>query len=171
MATPIFRFLPLALLLTSFFWGVSCGRKCQQSDPTPLKTITGTEWRLIRTSNPQMSEEVNNYTFIIMQFRTDFEGSVFRVINNKRYDNPVFVFDYNVESRGRNGYLRVEYSTVPSGDPNTDAATTSPSTEKFPGDYEYVLSSKLTLTETNTGYTYEFVHFLGIVDPDNNCTF
>ena len=154
----------------------SCGKKCQPPPQQTFTTITGTEWRLISTSNPRMSKDVNRFSFVTMTFKSEFEGEMIKVLNNKRYDTPIFTFVYNLQSdTGRTGMLRIQYSTVPA-DSNGDgtanpAAIPTPSAVSQPTDYTYSLKTGLTLTEAKTGYVYEFVPFVGIVDPDSTCTF
>lgn len=166
MKTPWPNYLAYSLggvLLLTLVSG--CQRLCQAPSQEVARSITQSPWRLVRTNNPEFKNN-NKYTFIIMEFAQDFSGAVKKVVNNREFENPVSVLKYNLETQsGREGTVRIEYKDAASQE---GAASTKPSEVT---DYRYRLDRGLSLEEVDSGYSYEFVPYQGIVDPDNSCTF
>jgi hypothetical protein len=165
------------------FWFVGCNKKCQAPPSNPFTTFTGTDWRLIDTTKPGMANQVDKFNTVILSFTTNFEGGLKTLVNNNESESAVCSLKYNVQSSGGSGRLTIQYrdpstgqnaqgqpgSSGTSGNGQTTAGTCPEPPN--PIDYTYNLSNSLTLTEVNTGYTYNYVPFQGIVNPDDNCTF
>lgn len=168
MNTPRTTALSLILCWVTLALVSACDKKCQ-APPTEIpKTITANPWRLTKTTNPSLKNN-NRYTFIIMEYAPDFSGQVRKVVNNREFEQPFRSFKYNVaSSSGKNGTLRIAYFE-PLLEGEEGQENSAEPTEIT--DYRYTLGRTLNLTEVKTGYTYEFVPFVGIVDPDSNCTF
>ncbi len=157
------------ILFCTLLLGVGCQKKCQQPSE-PAKTITEKPWRLVETTNPGVKNN-DRFTFIILQFERDFSGAVKRVVNNREFDKPVRVLKYNLATdNGRSGNIIIEFKNPPAeGEGETPATGADEGTEV--SEYEYSLGRDLTMTELKTGYTYYYVPYEGIIDPDENCTF
>lgn len=155
--------------LTLGFVFPACQRQCQPPGEV-FTTISATPWRLVSTNNPDFKNN-NRFTFIIMEFGKDFSGSVKKVVNNREFETPVSLVKYNVETEsGRSGTLRIAYSEVAGGGEDLGGEATAGEVTEIT-DYTYQVGRKLNLTEVKAGYTYEFVPYVGIVDPDSNCSF
>ena len=161
----------LALVCADAFL-VACSRRCQPPPQQPAQNLSGNPWRLVKTNNPRI-QNLTRFTFLIMNFRSDFEGDVQKVVFNKQYDTPILTFKYNVSTSGKSGQLRVAYSALATdgqGAEGEQQTQTSGGEEVI--DYTYsIQGGNLVLTERNTGFTYQYVPFVGIVEPDSNCTY
>jgi hypothetical protein len=169
----------ILVLASISFLLVACQKKCQPPETEAFKTFTATKWRLVETTDPEF-KKLNNTTFLVFEFKTDYTGQVNKVANNVQYETPVRTFIYNVELRAaRGGTLRVKYQ-----DP-ADLASEDGEEAPAPGDvpslqgkaggdvvdYEYELGRQFELTDSQRGYYYRMVPMKGIVEPDNECTF
>jgi len=95
-ARQIVRAVGVAVAL--FFCLTGCDKKCQAPPTTPYKTFTGTQWRLVQTTDSRSQfQAAKQYHLLIFKFNDDYTGTVNKVINNTQYDNPVKTFDYNVD--------------------------------------------------------------------------
>jgi len=146
----------------------ACQKKCQPPSPERPTSITQTPWRLVSTNDPSLKSN-NKYTFYVIAFAQDFSGDMKKVVNNREFETPVKTLKYNLETdSGRDGLLRIAYFDV-SAQEGEEATSSGEPTQTT--DYTYSLSNNLTLQASRSGYSYEFVPYAGIVDPDNNCTF
>lgn len=147
----------------------ACQKKCQQPASEKFNTISATEWRLVETTDPDF-KGLNNTTFLIFSFGKNYTGAVNKVLNNDKYDTPVFTFLYQVDPD--QNLLRIQYQeVVPEPDPATGSTTPPQQPPALdPVDYTYELGRELEMTNSNGRY-YRFVPFQGIVDPDNLCSF
>jgi len=166
------RIVALFLLFPLWFCLPACQRRCQQAAAERPTSITANPWRLVSTNDPSLKNN-NKYTFYVISFAQDFSGDMKKVVNNREFETPVKTLKYNLETdNGRSGFMRVAYYDLSAGggeDLGEEVqASSSPSQTT---DYEYSLGTNLTLSATKSGYSYEFVPYIGIVDPDNNCTF
>ena len=146
---------------------VGCQKKCQPPAAQRFRFLRETPWRLVETNNPsQAYRNLTRTTFQIWEFRVNFTGDVKKVENNDEFDTPILEFKWNVDTASR--ILRIRFSTVDTGE-----GEEGQSTSEVVGttDYYYELSNELNLQEVRRGYTYRFVPFQGVVDPDNDCTF
>jgi hypothetical protein len=148
---------------------VGCNKKCQVPPSQPFTTLTATDWRLIETNAPKLTNKVDNFNTEILSFKTNFEGDL-KSLSTNNESAPIDVFTYKVPS---SGMLRITFSQAPPTAQQGQGATgtTGTGTSQAPIDYNYELSNSLTMTEVATGYTYHYVPFTGIVNPDDNCTF
>lgn len=161
----LMTFLGLGLVLLL----PACQKACQPPGEVAT-TISNNPWRLIKTTNPEFKNN-NRFTFIIMEFAKDFSGSVKKVVNNREFETPVSLLKYNVETdSGRSGTLRVAFSEVAGGGEGGSGEASAGEVTEIT-DYTYKVGRNFYLQEVKTGYTYEFVPYIGIVDPDSNCTF
>ena len=156
--------------------GLHCNKKCQPPSAEVPKSITANVWRLISSTSPQTSKNLSKYTFPIMTFKTDFSGDLLRVEKNTQFEKPFSLFTYSLKTdSGREGSMTVVYFDPPPDSDKTEGtkkASDAPDPSNLKGiDYDYRLSKQLTLIERQTGYTYEFVPFVGVVDPDSTCSF
>lgn len=166
-------------LFISIFWGcvflggtTACDKKCQAPPEKPLTTFIGLEWRLVSTTDPGATKNLSRFTFLILIFKLEFEGEIYKVENNKRFDSPVGFFKFNVQSEGRSGSLfTVDIAPPPPDDGSGANTSTTTSQSKTVKRYEYEWGNRLNITESKTGYEYEYVPFTGIIDPDSTCTF
>jgi len=161
-----FALLALAVALTG------CQKKCQQNSET-LRTIIDTEFRLVQSSDPQVSN-LTNTNFVIMVFKIDYTGEMFRVENNSRFNDPVLIFRYNVDPQRK--LIQVQYYELPTEESAAAAATAGgdPALGAPVGNprvYQYNLSNELTLREQGSGFRYRYVPFTGVVKPDEICKF
>lgn len=160
--------LKIGLLLVGMALSVGCAKKC----PIPLErqtSVAGTPWRLVSTSDPEFSGDLNNFSFVVFTFNQDFKGDVKVVINNTQYDSPVRTFVWNVDPNQR--VIRIQYAFPSGGDnQNNNSNTNSGSSGENVIDYSYRLGRTLELISTQ-GYNYRFVPFTGILSPDDTCTF
>lgn len=151
---------------------IGCQQQCQQTTQTAYSSLADTPWRMIKTSDPSI-QTLDRFNFRIMQFNRNFTGAVNLVQDNDQYDVPILSFVWARVSTA-NSSIRLKYSDVTgqAADP-TQATGTSPTTPTTTGtyDYTYSLTGNLQLTENQRGYQYQFVPFLGVVDPDSKCSF
>jgi hypothetical protein len=119
------------------------------------------QWRLVESTDPDVTKTLDNYNFLIMRFDRNNTGAINKVVSNELYENPVSYLKYVVASQGHVGQLQIEFSSSPTG--NGDQGTFA---------FEYALTSTgLELSQVNSNNYYRYVPFVGIVDPDNTCVF
>lgn len=167
--TPKHRF-HRAFLLCLVLWLAmpACQKKCQPPAPERPTSITQNSWRLISTNDPSLKNN-NKYTFYVISFAQDFSGDMKKVVNNREFETPVKTLKYNLETdSGKDGLIRIAYFDV-SAEEGAEATASGEPTQTT--DYDYSLGKNLVLDAKKSGYSYEFVPYVGIVDPDNNCTF
>ena len=93
-----------------------------------------------------------------------------KVVNNREFETPVKTLKYAVETdNSKDGLLRIAYFDVAAQEGGAEATSSSTATQTT--DYDYSLGKSLTLGATRSGYAYEFIPYVGIVDLDNSCTF
>lgn len=128
---------------------------------------------MVNSTNPGLRGKLDAFNTQILSFRTNFVGDLKNLANNNETTQAVYTFTFNVKSEGRTGLLRLQFSQVdPNAKDGSGGSQSSGSTDPDPPiDYSYDLSNTLTLTELKTGYSYDYVPYKGIVDPDDNCTF
>ena len=156
----------LAVLAALSFMVAACQKKCQASGE-PLKTFIDQELRVAETNDPSVKKELTNTNFLIMVFKINYTGEVFRVENNDKYDNPVRLFRYNVDPQRK--MLRIQYYEPPSEESPGDGTVGEPI-----GDvktYSYELDKEFRIRESGTGLRYRMVPFTGVVRPDEVCKF
>ncbi len=165
--------LILALLLVSMLLP-ACGKKCQQVT-TPFKYLSDTPWRLAETTDPSKTfRALNNYTFPVFSFTLNFRGDVKTVINNEQFDSALCNLAYQVDPGGN--AVKIKFSEGAGATPNQGAdpnQTTSLPNCPFKDTigYTYKVGRSLELTDQKSGNYYRFVPFLGIIQPDDVCTF
>ena len=143
----------------------NCQGPCQPPPSQPFTSFVGTPWRLIATTDPQISPQPSNYTFLIVQFNMNFTGEIYWVKNNNKFNNPVETFQYSVSSS--NNQLTIQFNPQGQG-----ASSTGPLPFPSGNDtYSYTLSNQFQLANTATGASYTFVQFTGGVTPGSSCTF
>ncbi len=151
---------------------VGCGKKCQTVTQT-YEHITQTPWRLVETTDKSTGfRKLNNFSFPVLTFALDFVGSVQSVVNNQQFDSPLCTIKHR-EDRD-NGLMVIEFTegtTATQGGDATPAATSPVCPFKGTRNFQYKLGRQLELTDKKTGNYYRFAPFLGIVEPDKNCTF
>lgn len=81
------------LLLTA------CQQRCQLPPAEPIRTLAETQWRLVDTTDPDIT--FDNYNFLILNFRRNFTGDLQEVQYNDLIETPQATFRWNVED----GYL------------------------------------------------------------------
>lgn len=122
---------------------------------------------MVESNDPALRTTLTKVNFFIMVFKINFTGQIFRVENNDRIDDPQreFGFDVDVDSK----LIKVQYYFP---------KTTDEQGKEVPGEkdgtpitYSYQLSRELRLTNTQTGYYYRLVPFMGVVKPDEKCEF
>ncbi len=152
-------------LLTS-----ACGKRCQAPEAATFKSVVETPWRLVESNDPQVTKELDNFNFLILQFNRNNTGDVKRVVDNDQYDSPVMTLVWVPDGTAK--VMRIQYSSV-SGEAfnNLDQVGAAGEGDQGTYDYNYKLGRQLEMTEKNRGYYYRYVPFKGIVDPDNVCTF
>ena len=162
-----------ALLLLSFAWSLlpGCQKKCQAPSAERPNSITSNPWRLVSTNDPSLKNN-NKYTFYVIAFAQDFSGDMKKVVNNREFETPIRTLKYNLQTdTGKSGLLRIAYFEVAATEEGGTGDTTTSTDPVQTTDYSYALTKNLELTASKSGYTYDFVPYVGIVDPDNNCTF
>lgn len=154
----------LSFLFVLALWGLmpACQKKCQQAGER-LQTIIDKEFRLVQSNDPQV-KDLTKTNFLIMVFRINFTGEVFRVENNDRYDNAVLTFKYNIDPERK--LIRVQYYK-PAGE-EAEGAEVGEAQGKV-HTYKYDLTNELKLNEG--GMSYRYVPFEGVVKPDEVCEF
>lgn len=161
-----YRQMGLLLVLgLSLFLG-ACGKKCQQPATEKFNTLSATEWRMVETTDKDF-KGLNNTTFLIFTFGKNYKGAVNKVLNNDKYDTPIYTFQYQIDPDG--GLMRIKFESPLGEGASTDGSQTQAS-GMDPIDYSYELGRELEMTDSSGRY-YRFVPFQGIVDPDNACTF
>lgn len=139
---------------------LACGRQCQPATETQsFRSLVETPWRLVQSSDPQVSRNLTNFNFLILTFGRNNTGDIKRVVDNDQFETPVqtLVWVPDVAS----GTLRIQYTSAGSSQAG-DAGTF---------DYRYTLNRQLEMIDIGKGYTYRYVPFRGIVDPDTVCSF
>lgn len=167
------RFFALVTLTLLWVAGPACQRKCQPPSDERPTTITANPWRLVDTNDPTLAKANTKYTFYVISFAQDFSGDMKKVVNNREFETPINTLKYNLETdNGRSGFMRVAYFEVGAGAEGDIGGEVQAASEPSQTvDYEYTLTRELNLTASRSGYSYRFVPYVGIVDPDNNCTF
>lgn len=160
----------LRLLFIIFILNACNKPQCEPLPSTNFSSITDTKWRLIKTTDPNLSSSIDNFNFYIFQFNDNFTGSVFQVENNQEITNPVETFNYVINPQSK--IIEIEYTT-----PSSQGSSTQNQTSTI--DYSYVLTNQLSLQTTTlnggggsgSGISYNFVPFTGVVAPDSSCVF
>jgi hypothetical protein len=168
-ATLKYGLFPVGMLSLILF-ATGCQKKCQQPAQQAFTSITQAQWRLVSTTDPKVSPNLTNFTFLIWSFSNNFTGQIVKVINNEQYNNPVFTFQFNVDPSAN--VILIDYQTP--GQPTTNAQgqqTAGSPTDNGTFQYSYNLTASLDLYDSTEGYSYHFVPFQGIVNPDESCTF
>lgn len=148
------------------FGGTGCQKLCQAPTTTSFKYVSDADWRLTASTDPQVSVNLTNYTFLIWHFDTTFGGTITAVQNNQKFDVPVKTFTYKPDASS--GTMQITFYGQGTADANGNATQgQSEGTTVF----QYNLSTKLTLYDTQRAYEYDFVQFTGSVAPDADCTF
>ncbi len=167
------RFIRVCATLWMALFMVGCGKKCQQVTNT-YESLTDTPWRLVETNDRTTGfRKLSNFTFPVMNFGLDFLGSVQSVVNNQQFDSPLCNLVHKADPA--NNVMVIQYSeggggeTLGGDEGNQETTPVCP----FAGTrtYEYKLGRQLELTDSKTGKYYRFAPFLGIVQPDKECTF
>lgn len=159
------RAWPVLLLLLAVTAG--CQKKCQQNTET-LRTFVDQEFRLVQSTDPETRKDLTNTNFLIMVFKIDYYGELYRVENNSKFNDPVLLLRYNPDPE--NKLIQVQFYEPPS----ETSVGPDPSLGKESGPlrtYRYSLSNELNLVESGTGYRYRYVPFTGVVKPDEICRF
>lgn len=104
---------------------------------TKYKLVTDTSWKLVSSTDPAVSS-ISDNDYLIFSFSKDYTGAIRRVLNGDRFDEPVQVFKYNVDTE--QSLIRLSYSF----DGNQD-----------PVDYAFEIGEGLTLV-AHQGYEYHF---------------
>jgi len=164
-------FVQGVLLCLLLLLGAACQKKCQQPRDTPFTTFTDQEWRLIESTSPKLNRSLNRSTFIIMVFRRNYTGEIFKVENNDRFEDPVQTFVYNIDPERK--LIRVEYvqPQVEGSQAEGENKNASTPIQENVSEYLYELDREFKLTETSYSTYYRFVPFSGVVNPDSTCTF
>jgi len=153
--------LLIGLLLATLL-STGCQKKCQQPSAQKLRTFIDQEFRVVETTDPNF-RNLTNTNFIIMVFRINYAGEVFKVENNDRFNNPALIFNFDVNPSSQ--LIRLQYMTPASEEGGEAAPSGGVKT------YEYELGREFNLVEQGTGYTYRMVPFTGVVRPDQECVF
>jgi hypothetical protein len=162
-------FVKVLAVLSGLLWFSACAVNCQPAG-APLTTITNQQFRLISSSDPTL-QNVTNTNFITITFSANYTGQVQKVQNNNLFNNPALVFSYNIDPNSNT--LKIQYSTPPTNDQSGGGSSSDSGGTQVgpPKTYNYTLNTGLTLTDTTSGYVYQWVPFQGIVLPDQQCTF
>jgi len=145
------------LILALFIQG--CGLpRCQPDLEATPESLTAVEWRLVETTDSQVAPNLDMFNFLTMQFGTNLRGSVFRVVDNDKANDPILSFVYVADAD--NQIIRVQYTDPASGQ------------QQGTYDYKYSLSRQgLVLRELSKGHLYYYVPLKGAVAPDARCEF
>ncbi len=151
--------------------GSGCGRKCNTPVTTPFRFLRETQWRLVETSNPAPEyRSLGKYTFFIWQFRQNFTGDIFQVVNNDQRDSPFRTFKWNTDGN-KSGNLAMKFSEPGTADPGGGEGGGTEARDLGTFQFSFNLSNELNITDLQRGHEYRFVPFQGVVDPDNDCSF
>lgn len=146
----------LGLVLAAVLILGGCQKKCQAPPEKPFETFVEQQWRVVESTNPVIGNDIDNYNFYIFYFGRDFEGTVSKVESNKPIETPVLTFSYDVDPKTKR--LLIEYHPLSGGDIQTQ--------------YIYNLGRDFEIDEKGGNQEYfRMVPFLGVVDPDKDCTF
>ncbi|NBX92597.1 MAG: hypothetical protein EB078_11360 [Proteobacteria bacterium] len=153
---------------------MGCGRLCQSPEGTIPTSITSVEWALRNTADPNFrtqSFSLDNQNFVKMTLAPNYTGQVKKVVQNSELAPTAFVYDIPAT-----GVLCME--NIPgtsSNSQNPNGATLRQLCRAGLSGvhyYTYQLSTKgLTLTDRDSGYSYEFWLYKGAIAPDNMCSF
>ena len=172
--TMIRQFKLAALVFGLALFGCQQTKKCQPPAEQQFATFTETPWRLVSTTDPNPSfRQLSLFNFFIITFRRNFTGDFKRVENNEQYETPVASFTYQLDSSNKRIRAEITQNTV-SAQPNPAPDGTPALPQTRPAsivDYLYTLNREFTLQGTNTGFIYRFVPFVGVVNPDQECSF
>ena len=171
MYTAMKGITPLLIPLLILLGVVACDKKCQAPAEQRYKTFVDEKWRLVETTDPDPGmKSLSNTNFLIMTFTKEYTVAVNRVENNKEFETPVLVGEYNVDPSRQ--LLNVVYQTPQAEPEGGESGTTTQATAKTSAvQYVYDLSREFELYNNATGYYYRFVPYTGVVYPDNQCTF
>ncbi|MFM8315597.1 MAG: hypothetical protein ACKOA8_15050 [Deltaproteobacteria bacterium] len=164
-----FRFSPaivLGLALISQLMG--CLKMCPTSKERQT-SVAATPWRLVETTDPELQEDLNNFSFLVFTFNQNFSGDIKAVVNNTQYDNPIRTFKYNIDPRGN--LMRIQFAFAPGedgGGAQSDSGAASGGDQVV--EYSYKLGRSLELWRQD-GVYYRLVPFTGILSPDETCSF
>lgn len=147
----ILSLIGLLFLLSGCF-----AKSCQQLPTQRIQSITETEWRLVFTNDPNTASRLNNYNFTILSFTDSFDMQITSVKNNQQSGTPEVIGNYNVLAD-----QPVIVAELEDFQGNSLGTTT----------WAFTLNRKLELTDMNTGATFIFYPFEGIVKPDFQCEF
>jgi hypothetical protein len=144
---------------------VACQRRCQPASTELFASVTQTQWRLAQTTDPTVSETLDNFNFLIVQFGSNGTGAVNRVVSNDMFETPIATILWVPNAKSQ--LMRIQYSSVPA------EGSTQSGTQGDLGtfDYRYELGRELELFEQQTGNYYRYVPFTGVVNPDTECQF
>jgi hypothetical protein len=161
----------LAFFVGAQFALTGCQKRCQQMATQAFTNLSQTEWRVVKTNNPNM-KGLDNYSFITLKFNIDFTGELYNVSENRKSELPDKIFRWKADPAKR--ALAAAY-TDPTEE-SEEGTETQAGGEAVLVNYRYSLGKELNLTETKTGYTYRLVPFSeefggGIIQPDQACTF
>ena len=162
--------LILVLALSSFMIG--CTKKCPTSTEK-ISSIVSTPFRLVASTDPdpEIQNNLSNFTFLVFTFAQNFTGDVKLVLDNTQYDTPVKTFIYNIDPASKQ--LIIKYA-----DPTSSSAVGDPAGGDAPGPtggndpvfYSYQLGRDLEINSEQGDY-YRFVPFTGFLNPVDTCTF
>lgn len=166
----LIKLIVLSLLLAG------CQQKrCQAPPEQPFQTFVGTQWRLVSTTDPGPNFKTLTQTnFLIFTFNRDFTGDIKSVGNNAQSNVPIATLIYRVDSESRLIQAQITQNTVtvPPADgstPNETPQSVAPKSSTV--NFNYTLSREFGLTDSRSGFYYRFVPFLGVINPDQQCTF
>lgn len=165
--------LLLALLVIVSLLLVNCGKKCQ-TNTNSVKSLSeaGVRWRMIDTNDKSAElRKLNNYNFTVWSFDNAFRGQVIAVRNNEEFSqNPLCTLTYLPERDQKRMAVEFKSTSTQAADPG-GAGTTSGCPVSGRGTFDYSIGKNLRVTNVKTGVYYNFVQYLGIVEPDKACTF
>ncbi len=157
--------LILVLALSSFMIG--CSKKCPTSKEK-ISSIASTPFRLVASTDPdpEIQNNLSNFTFLVFTFAQNFTGDVKLVLNNVQFDTPVKTFTYNIDPAPKQLLIKYADTTSSSGGAKSGGATGG----SDPVLYSYQLGRDLEINSEQGAY-YRFVPFTGVLNPDDTCTF
>lgn len=161
--------LQLAILAPLALMMVGCMKKCQI--PKERQTsVAATEWRLVETTDPDpdIQNNLSNFTFLIFRFGQDFQGDIKAVVNNTQFDTPFRTFQYEIDPQSKT--LEIVYSNPTGENSGAEGQNSQQPSNEASVFYYYSLGRQLELTSSQ-GYYYRLVPFTGILSPDDTCTF
>ncbi len=164
--------LRLAVLLLVSMLTAGCGNLFQKScqpPSAPVRNLEDATWRLVATNNPSSRYRDYDfiYTFEIWSFTRQFEYTARLVRRNRQFNNPISTGTYDTDGQG---VMELRLTAPPSGgEEGEEGGGGGQSLGTFR--FNYSLGSKLELQDLNTGYTYSFYQFTGVVSPSSACVF